>query len=1159
MPRTRSQAVESPLVSLDTPRRKRKATTTTKSSATVQEETAPKPKRGRKLAKKEVAPEKASEEPTPSKSEIIETQSIETTQPQPPQELQTQEPQGDVPIAEAAKDNGSIIPPITPKREANPDASSVTSRGSSPSICSPAKKRSVQKALATVKEALKKPRQLIKQRLNRLRNSSEPTEGPQTVAASKSFPSTDYSLAEDEILDAALEIVLHRMESDSFTTNPFMPSSIRCPCCRGALKFQCPENHDLQSWIPDEAKEAMNAVLTTMFAEGIVTASEEKENARRAERKPEAKTKHQIEEPRKAAPQNKKVELSSKARGKKRARESHEDDGPDEAPRAQRPRLTSSAGRTPFSKRRTATPHTATPRRKLPYSEIRRRALEREQENAPSIFRLDEIVAQHEAREKAEKAAEEAAEAERLLAISRTAMERHAVMGPVPEEMRDSFEVPVFDDAPRDSHTTEAHEPTENHEANEEAHQVNEANQVNEASEAPETPSPNTWGFDIRNFFTSVTGSVRRFVPNFRQERVRAVPFGNATPIAANGTAGRPAATNGDVNGDTPTPANGNRNNDTGMDLTYSLFPPPLELPVSRSDSQPSKGDGADQLSNGTTLTAAPAFAERTGTADVPNVEQGTTPAIGRDNLQEPLASAQNLSNGEPSDADKEPESASASNKRKRERPPSPDVIPNPPGCSYGLHDDYFTYSDDEIEEAEAYCAAEAAASTIAPVAERSEKRARFLSPEEDSSNVRQKETTNVRQRTPPWEERIPPGWARATTTVYTGKLFKGMRPQIQEPQTPLAFQSSPAREQFHTPSFQTPSHQAYPLRSPQTWGSPYGTQRLRGINFRSKEDTGRPPSQIYPRRGSFLDLRRERLRRNAIAPLGRSSTLWSSVNSRVNAYLETPGPSQPPRIPANESLANPSMPWDLNQQPSADSTFANEPVFQQQAATTNISENDTVPQPTVTPLMPQESNQQPPAISTFSNESASQQQAATMSIPANGLVAQSPPEHADVENPVTPRPNIAPETTSLPPIIQPLSAASKGQSGTNIHKPSNPSRLRQAMRLSSSPLSQPSPATNLSEPSQQDLMQVFGDDEFGRQAYDIYKSCPSGDLSQVQWPTFESLPENGVQQSIDSTPLDESQQLTSRNTFQTSFEQFQSELDQGLIDPDEILGDLPL
>jgi len=32
----------------------------------------------------------------------------------------------------------------------------------------------------------------------------------------------------------------------------------------------------------------------------------------------------------------------------------------------------------------------------------------------------------------------------------------------------------------------------------------------------------------------------------------------------------------------------------------------------------------------------------------------------------------------------------------KRKRQPSPDVIPNPPGCSYGLNDEYFIYDDDD-------------------------------------------------------------------------------------------------------------------------------------------------------------------------------------------------------------------------------------------------------------------------------------------------------------------------------------------------------------------------------------------------------------------------------------------------------------------------------
>jgi hypothetical protein len=534
MPRTRSQAVESPLVSLDTPRRKRKATaTTTKPSTATNEETTAKPKRGRKLSKKEAVPENASEEIARTKSEIIDTQGTEVTHTQEPQtqteEPKTPEPQEEAPIVEAAKDNDSIIPPTTPKREIDTDMSSISSRGSIRSLCSPAKKRSVQKALATVKEALKKPRQLIKQRLNRLRNSSEPSSGAQTTetttTAPQSSPSTDYSLAEDEILDAALEIILHRMEGDSFATNPFVSSSLRCPCCQDALKFECPRNHDLQSWIPDEAKEKLNAVLTTMFAEGIATTLDEKENARRTE------TNHKTEQSRKAAPQKKKAELSSKKQGKKRARESHEDDDHDEAPSAQRPRLTSSAGRTPYNnnnnnKRRTTT---TTPRRRLPYAEIRRRALEREQGNSPSIFRLDQIVAQHDAQEKAQKAAEEAAEEERLLAISRAAMERHAVIGPVPENMRDSFEVPVFDDGHQDSDMSQAPEIQEAPEFHEthQAHETNEAHEAQVAHEAaPETPSPSTWGFDLRNFFNSVSGSVRRFVPSFRNDTTQAVPFG---------------------------------------------------------------------------------------------------------------------------------------------------------------------------------------------------------------------------------------------------------------------------------------------------------------------------------------------------------------------------------------------------------------------------------------------------------------------------------------------------------------------------------------------------------------------------------------------------------------------------------------------------------
>jgi hypothetical protein len=41
-------------------------------------------------------------------------------------------------------------------------------------------------------------------------------------------------------------------------------------------------------------------------------------------------------------------------------------------------------------------------------------------------------------------------------------------------------------------------------------------------------------------------------------------------------------------------------------------------------------------------------------------------------------------------------EESAAPDSAKRKRQPSPDVIPNPPGCSYGLNDDYFIYDDED-------------------------------------------------------------------------------------------------------------------------------------------------------------------------------------------------------------------------------------------------------------------------------------------------------------------------------------------------------------------------------------------------------------------------------------------------------------------------------
>lgn len=43
----------------------------------------------------------------------------------------------------------------------------------------------------------------------------------------------------------------------------------------------------------------------------------------------------------------------------------------------------------------------------------------------------------------------------------------------------------------------------------------------------------------------------------------------------------------------------------------------------------------------------------------------------------------------------------STTRQKKRKRAPSPDVIPNPPGCSYGMYEEYFYYSDSDFEDEE--------------------------------------------------------------------------------------------------------------------------------------------------------------------------------------------------------------------------------------------------------------------------------------------------------------------------------------------------------------------------------------------------------------------------------------------------------------------------
>lgn len=54
---------------------------------------------------------------------------------------------------------------------------------------------------------------------------------------------------------------------------------------------------------------------------------------------------------------------------------------------------------------------------------------------------------------------------------------------------------------------------------------------------------------------------------------------------------------------------------------------------------------------------------------------------------------------GHQEDLERSPRKVDETTKKKRKRSPSPDVIPNPKGCSYGMDMDYFCYSSDSEDE----------------------------------------------------------------------------------------------------------------------------------------------------------------------------------------------------------------------------------------------------------------------------------------------------------------------------------------------------------------------------------------------------------------------------------------------------------------------------
>ncbi|KAJ5329964.1 hypothetical protein N7452_010354 [Penicillium brevicompactum] len=143
-----------------------------------------------------------------------------------------------------------------------------------------------------------------------------------------------------------------------------------------------------------------------------------------------------------------------------------------------------------------------------------------------------------------------------------------------------------------------------------------------------------------------------------------------------------------------------------------------------------------------------------------------------------------------------QPETPTAS---KRKRQPTPDKIPNPPGCSYGLHDDYFIYDDEDWEANEKYneqhpkiTPTRAGASEDPDTEKRSSKRVRIKSPANSNQATSSRKMGSRRSRA---ERPANFNWSGHFEVPYSSSESSSSTrtSPASQSQTPGPFPSSPA------------------------------------------------------------------------------------------------------------------------------------------------------------------------------------------------------------------------------------------------------------------------------------------------------------------------------------------------------------------------------
>ncbi|KAL4980760.1 hypothetical protein BDW66DRAFT_124732 [Aspergillus desertorum] len=327
---------------------------------------------------------------------------------------------------------------------------------------------------------------------------------------------------------------------------------------------------------------------------------------------------------------------------------SPEDNAEPVTPHANKRRNLGPPGSTPFARRTTR----LTPLRRLPHTvsfseRKRRREAESQGRIHSTIFRLPQYVAQTEADRRA----------------SATASLPSLSTEPLPADFNFSCEP---------AQTGEQTSPEE-HTAVQDT-----------SSQEPSTPEPARGTWNLSRLINSVPRSFSRLLPRFghsrstseapatqesASERIQRTQQAEASPAAATDQESQPNR----LLSEQPR-AKRARN------LSYSLFPAPIDRSRYLGDitSKPTA----------TTATIAPdpdSAAQHVGES-TPQKTDSQTSSTFTERGRETTSQASN---------------AVSESRTKRKRSPSPDVIPNPAGSSYGMDLDYFCYSSESEGEAE--------------------------------------------------------------------------------------------------------------------------------------------------------------------------------------------------------------------------------------------------------------------------------------------------------------------------------------------------------------------------------------------------------------------------------------------------------------------------